>query len=97
MSDDQAFHLYILLCDQTVLYTGIAIDPAERLKQHQAGAPYGAKFTRRFRDLKIVYQIKVGERSLAQSLEIKLKKLSRPQKQHIIQQQPKLGQLQALL
>ncbi len=97
MTVNKDYHLYILLCDQKILYTGIAIDPKLRLKQHQKGHPYGAKFTRRFKQLKIVYQVKVGSRSDAQSLEIKLKKLDRIDKQTIIKDQPKLAQLKLTL
>ncbi len=97
MTDKSNYHLYILLCDKKILYTGIAIDPELRLKQHQQGHPYGAKFTRRFKHLEIVYQVKIGNRSAAQSLEIKLKKLNRKAKQQIIEKQLKLTQLEQIL
>ncbi len=97
MSDHKDYHLYILLCDQKTLYTGIAINPELRLKQHQQGHPYGAKFTRRFKQLKIVYRVKVGSRSAAQSLEIKLKKIDRKDKQAIIKKQPNLIELQLII
>ena len=97
MSEGKDYFLYILCCDKTILYTGIAIDPAARLAQHQQGHPYGAKFTRRFKQLEIVYQVKVGSRSTAQSLEIKLKKLSPDKKNHIIKSQYTFAQLTELL
>lgn len=97
MTDDKSYYLYLLLCDQKILYTGIAIDPLLRLLQHQQGHPHGAKFTRRFAQLEIVYQVKVGNRSAAQSLEIKLKKLNRQAKDHLIKKQLKLPQLERLL
>ncbi len=97
MTDETDYHLYVLLCDQQVLYTGIAIDPIARLKQHQAGHPHGAKFTRRFKQLEIVYQVKVGSRAAAQSLEIKLKKLKPTAKRQIISKQYNLDQLTSVL
>lgn len=98
MKDDHKdYHLYLLLCDHKILYTGIAIDPQQRLQQHQQGHPSGAKFTRRFEQLEIVYQVKVGNRSAAQSLEIKIKKLSTTAKQKLIKQQLKLPQLLQLI
>ena len=97
MSDVPAFYLYILLCDEKILYTGIAIDPIARLKQHQNGSPFGAKFTRKFSQLEIVYQVKVGERSLAQSLEHKIKKLNKNTKLKVIKQQYSLEQLLKML
>jgi putative endonuclease len=93
MTDEKDYHLYILLCDHKILYTGIAIDPQQRLKQHQQGQPYGAKFTRRFTQLELVYQIKVGSRAAAQSLEIKIKKLNTAAKQDIIRRQYQLPYL----
>lgn len=87
------YHLYILLCDHKIFYTGIAINPENRLLQHQQGHPYGAKFTRRFKTLELVYQIKVGSRAEAQLLELRVKKLKRCYKQSIIDKQPSLNQL----
>jgi putative endonuclease len=97
MTEDHRYHLYFLRCDDDVLYTGIAIDPKERLKQHQAGHPHGAKFTRRFNKLDLVYQIKVGDRAQAQSLELKVKKLKRLQKITVIEQQMQLSDLLKLV
>ena len=94
MPEDTDYHLYILLCDNKTLYTGIAINPETRLIQHQQGQPYGAKFTRRFKRLEIVYQVKVGARGAAQSLEIKLKKLKRSDKNILIENQPTLNELE---
>jgi putative endonuclease len=88
MSDASAFHLYILLCDQKILYTGIAIDPIARLKQHQSGHPLGAKFTRRFKQLEIVYQTKIGDKAMAHRLEYRIKQLSKSKKLQIIKTQP---------
>lgn len=92
VNPDQWF-VYLLLCDQQVIYTGIAKDPEQRLKQHQAGAPHGAKFTRRFSELKLVYQVAVEDRSSALKLELSLKKRPARIKQQIIALQPDLEQL----
>jgi len=81
---DQTYHLYVLRCDQRILYTGIAIDPEARLLQHQAGPPLGAKFTRRFKQLELLYQVKIGNRSEAQSVELAFKKLPRKEKLAVI-------------
>ncbi|MCB1584076.1 MAG: GIY-YIG nuclease family protein [Marinicella sp.] len=93
MNDEAVYHLYLLLCDQKIIYTGIAIDPETRLQQHQTGHPYGAKFTRRFKQLKLVYQIRVGSRADAQKLELKIKILKKTQKEQIIKEQYNLNQL----
>ena len=74
----------MLRCDHSVLYTGIALDPKARLIQHQAGPPHGAKFTRRFKQLELLYQVKIGSRSEAQSVELAFKKLNRKEKLAVI-------------
>lgn len=93
----QPYSLYILLCDGKILYTGIAQDPEARLIQHQSKKPPGAKFTRRFEQLEIVYQVEVGTRSEAQSLEYHVKKLSKSKKQALIQNKLVLPILKAQL
>ena len=96
MNPAKRFHLYLLLCDQHVIYTGIAIDPQARLEQHRHGAPHGAKFTRRFSQLELVYQVAVGDQAMAQQLEYQIKQLSRSVKERIIHQQPTLQELLVL-
>lgn len=81
---DQTYHLYVLRCDQHILYTGIALDPEARLLQHQQGPPHGAKFTRRFKQLELLYQVKIGNRSEAQSVELAFKKLPRKEKMAVV-------------
>lgn len=92
-NNESTFSLYLLLCDSNIIYTGIAIDPISRLEEHRQGHPKGAKFTRRFSTLELVYQVDVGSRAKAQSLEHQIKKLNRIQKTNIIEQQPNLTQL----
>lgn len=93
MTDSKPYHLYVLLCDNHVLYTGIALDPQLRLQQHQQGAPYGAKFTRKFKQLEIAYQIEVGDKVLAHRLEYRIKQWPRKKKLQLIKQQPAMRSL----
>lgn len=76
-----------------MLYTGIAINPTERLQQHRSKKSPGAKFTRRFNELSLVYQVQVGSRSQAQRIEYHLRKKSRQDKLAIISHQFNLKQL----
>lgn len=85
MSDNKSYSVYILLCDDNILYTGIARDPKARLKQHLSKKPPGAKFTRRFNKLELVYQVEVDSRSEAQSLEYQIKKMARKDKLVLIE------------
>ncbi|TDR20824.1 GIY-YIG nuclease family protein [Marinicella litoralis] len=91
------YYLYILLCDHEFLYTGIALDPSERVQQHRKGKPHGAKYTRRFSHLDLVYQVKIGSRSAAQKFEYHLKKCAKSKKLNIINNQPTKHELCELL
>ena len=57
--------VYVLRCDERVLYTGITTDIARRMAEHAAGPPRGARFTRVFSQLELVYHVFMGNRSLA--------------------------------
>ena len=93
MNNEDIYSLYILLCDNEYLYTGIALDPSARLSQHQKGKPYGAKYTRRFSQLELVYQVQIGCRSDAQKLEYHIKKRTKKKKLALIKMNPNLQQL----
>ncbi len=71
--------LYILLCADTTLYTGITTDIDRRLREHNTGKA-GAKYTRTRRPVKIVYLKKYKDRSSASRAEAIMKKLSREKK-----------------
>ena len=94
---EPVYYLYLLHCDNDVLYTGIALNPDERLKQHQSKKPPGAKFTRRFKQIELVYQVTVGNRSQAQNLEYHVKRLNKKNKFQVVEQQLSLVELQQLL
>lgn len=72
------WHLYIIETSSGRLYTGITVDIERRFKQHQSGK--GAKALRGAGELKMVYQCRIGEHSLALRLEYRLKQLNRRQK-----------------
>jgi putative endonuclease len=78
------FSLYILLCADGTLYTGIAAHVARRLAQHNGEKPGGARYTSGRRPVKLVYEAKFASRSAALKEELRLKRLSRTQKQHLI-------------
>lgn len=81
----------MLLCDDAVLYTGIALDPQARLSQHRQGK--GSKAIRRFQQLHLVYQVEVGDKGLAQRLEYRIKQWSKQQKQALVEQPLALAEL----
>lgn len=79
------YHLYILQCADSTLYTGITVDVARRVSEHNT-SKLGAKYTRARRPVKLVYSKKFRDRSLASKAESKIKKLSRAEKIKLIKQ-----------
>lgn len=77
--------VYILLCGDGSLYTGVAIEVERRFKEHESGGPKSAKYTRGRGPLKLVYQRIVGTRSEACAEEYRIKQLSKSQKERLIQ------------
>ncbi|MCP5381110.1 MAG: GIY-YIG nuclease family protein [Kordiimonadaceae bacterium] len=76
--------LYILKCGDDSLYTGITNDLEKRLSDHEAGN--GAKYTRGRGPFQLVYSEKLKNRSEASKREAQIKKLSRTEKQQLINQ-----------
>ncbi len=77
------YTLYILRCADGSLYTGIASDVDARLEEHQRGRR-GAKYLRGRAPFELVYTQAAGDRSAAQALEYRVKRLSRRAKLDLI-------------
>ena len=77
------YYLYILQCADKTLYSGITVDLARRVNEHN-NSKLGAKYTMARRPVKIVYSKKFRNRSLASKAEIQIKKLSRKEKVELI-------------
>jgi putative endonuclease len=82
MQTSMNWSVYIILCTDNTLYTGIAIDVTRRFDQHAAGR--GAKYFRGRQPKQLVYLEPGHNRSSATKREIDLKKLSREAKSKII-------------
>jgi len=76
--------VYILLCNDSTLYTGITTDLARRISQHNEGK--GAKYTSMRRPIKLVYFIDKPDRSSASKEEYRIKQLTRLQKLNLIKE-----------
>ena len=81
MSD---WYLYLLRCSDGSLYTGITTNVARRFAEHQGNGNAGAKYLRGRGPLVLVFQKELGSRSLALSVESKVKKLSKTIKEKLI-------------
>lgn len=77
------YHLYILRCADGTLYTGIALDIEARLRDHE-GDRAGAKYLRGRKPFEKVFECEAGDRSEAQQLEYRVKRLSRAKKLGLI-------------
>ena len=77
-----AWYVYILLCGDGTLYTGITDDVERRLAAHRSGK--GAKYTRGRGPLELVYTEAKPDKSAALRREIEIKRLTRLQKERLI-------------
>ncbi len=79
MKDVKGWLVYMLLCGDGTLYTGISNDFAHRLRAHQLGRA-GARYTRGRGPLRLVYIESAGDRAAASRREAAIKRLSRKEK-----------------
>jgi putative endonuclease len=82
------WHLYLVRAADGTLYTGITTDVYRRLEDHRQGGAKGSKYLRSRRPLDLVFRLRVGNRGLAQKIEAKIKRLSKPEKENIVTEQP---------
>ena len=78
-----AWYVYILRCGDGTLYTGITDNVPRRLAAHRSGK--GAKYTRGRGPLELVYQEAVPDKSAALKREIAVKRLTRQEKERLIE------------
>jgi len=75
------YSLYIVMCADGTLYTGIAVHVARRIAQHNGEIPGGARYTSGRRPVRLIYKARFASRSEALKEEARIKKLPRQQKQ----------------
>lgn len=76
--------VYIVRCRDGALYTGIAVDVRRRLAQHAGDRDGGARYLRGKAPLRLELTRIVGSRSHAQSVEHRIKRLTRTRKLALI-------------
>ena len=79
-----AYVLYIVECADGTYYTGIATDVQRRLEQHNGEKARGARYTAARRPVTLVYEATFETRSAALKEEIRIKRLSRTEKEALI-------------
>lgn len=72
------YYVYILLCKDKTLYTGITTDLSRRLAEHKDGK--GGHYTRAHGALRMLYSESHKDRSAASKREAEIKKLPRNKK-----------------
>jgi len=79
----KTWYLYVLLCVDRSLYTGITTDLKRRFDEHLYDKK-GAKYTRSRKPLRILYTEKYFGRSKASIREAQIKKMTRAQKELLV-------------
>ena len=79
-----SYYVYIIICRDQTFYIGYTNDLDKRIKVHNKGL--GAKYTRGRIPVKLLYYEVYDDKSKALKREIALKKLSRKQKEKLIEQ-----------
>ena len=82
----------MLRCADDSLYTGIATDVERRVSEH-AGGTRGAKYLKGRLPVTLVFRCEVGDRSIAQRLEYRIKRLAKTDKERLIRRPGLLGEL----
>lgn len=75
-------YTYILRCADGSFYCGWTNDLAKRLASHNAGT--GGKYTRSHRPVELVWYTVSGTKEEAMSLEARIKRLTRKQKEKLV-------------
>ncbi|QDU98086.1 GIY-YIG nuclease family protein [Lignipirellula cremea] len=74
--------VYMLRCDDDSLYTGVTTDLERRCGQHNKGS--ASRYTRSRLPVVLVYQEEQADRSAALKRELRIKALTRRQKESLI-------------
>ncbi len=85
--------VYIVRTKGDTLYTGVSTDVARRFQEHCSNNSRSAKALRGKGPLQLVFSQSVGDRAQAQSMECKIKKLARCDKDLLISGEINLSML----
>jgi len=79
------YTVYILRTSKNTLYTGITNNLVKRLKEHKSKSKKSAKYMRSFDNFDLVYKKEYKTRGEALKREAQIKKLTRKQKEGLIE------------
>jgi len=87
--DTSQWSVYVLRCADNSLYTGVTTDLRRRLDEHNGLVKNGAKYTRNRQPVALVFQENADSRSAACKRESAIKRLSKSQKEALIEKSQK--------
>ncbi len=90
---EQTYDVYMLRCQDGSLYTGIAVDWQRRFEEHRAQGDKCAKYTLSHPAKQVERVWRAPDRQIASRLEYRLKTLTKPQKELLIQDGSLLNRL----
>ena len=79
---EKMYYVYLLLCKDKSIYTGITVDVKRRFEEHKKGV--GGRYTRAHGVKKILYTERCSSRSTALKREAAIKRLPREKKLMLI-------------
>ncbi len=78
------WYVYLIRCRYGTLYTGISTDVDRRFAQHQGAGKTGSRYLKGRGPLSLVFQEKLGSRSLALKVEHLVKRMSKARKEKLV-------------
>ncbi len=78
------WNVYVVRCSDGSLYTGIALDVARRVTEHNSDDVLAARYTRGRHPVMLVYQEKCDTRSAAGKREYEIKQMGKKEKLMLI-------------
>lgn len=82
-TEKKQWYVYMLVCADGTLYTGITTDLKRRVMEHNSG-PKGAKYTRARQPVRLVFHEHAANRQVASQKEYALRKLPRKDKLRLV-------------
>jgi putative endonuclease len=89
----EVWHLYLVRAADGSLYTGIATDVERRLAEHGGAGGRGSKYLRGRGPVELAFDRPIGSHGLALKVEHRVKRLSRPDKERLIESRPAAREL----
>ncbi|MFQ5756371.1 MAG: GIY-YIG nuclease family protein [Acidiferrobacterales bacterium] len=79
------WYVYMVRCSDDTLYTGISKNVGKRIKEHNYDNALGSRYTRPRRPVTLAYQEAARSRSQATQRERQIRRLTRKQKEALIE------------